>query len=106
VPAKPAHPPQPRGTAPPQLGYDVGRQIPNVDNFPPLCTFFRENIFSCAQAVEGIGAGRHHRPSGRPLISTAISPCCAQRGRRVCTGYPQPCAQHDWTAADGRMRLS
>ena len=45
-------------------------------------------------------------PAGTGASSPALSPGCAQRRRRVCTGCPQACAQHDWTLRRPRTRLS
>jgi hypothetical protein len=85
---------------------NVVREIPNVDNFRPLCTASQARTFSCAQPVDGITPGRRAITASITGISTVPSPCCAQRGRRVCTGYPQGCAQHRWTPTCGRARLS
>ena len=82
------------------------REIPNVDNFRPLWTTSQARTFSCAQPVDGIAAGRRAPSVNRTGISTALSPCCAQGLRRVCTGYPQACAQHRWTPASAGARLS
>jgi len=95
-----------RSVAVRQLACNVGREIPNVDNFRPLWTAFRGKTFSCAQPVEGIVPGGSALPACRASISTALSPCCAQRRRRVCTGYPQACAQRCWTLAGAGARLS
>jgi hypothetical protein len=88
------------------LACNVGREIPNVDNFRPLWTGFEGKTFSCAQPVEGIVPGRNALLECRADISTALSPCCAQRRRRVCTGCPQACAQRRWTPAGAGARLS
>jgi len=85
---------------------NVGREIPNVDNFRPLWTGFWRTNFSCAQAVDAKVPGRNGLTASRTLISTVVSPCCAQRWRRVCTGYPQACAQQGWTSAAAPARLS
>jgi hypothetical protein len=88
------------------LAYNVVREIPNVDNFRPLWTASQAKTFSCAQPVDCIIPGRRTLTVSRTRISTAPSPCCAQRGRRVCTGYPQACAQQRWTPAGARAKLS
>ena len=77
-----------------------------MDNFRPLWTGFWSQTFSCAQPVDGKVPGRDRLTASRAVISTVPSPCCAQRWRRVCTGYPQACAQHGWTSAAAPARLS
>src|ERR1700728_1582708 len=98
------------GAAPRRAAEDcacnVVREIPNVDNFRPLWTTSRAKSISCAQPVDGITAGRRVIAVNRTAISTTPSPCCAQRRRRVCTGYPQACAQHRWTLTSAGARLS
>jgi hypothetical protein len=85
---------------------NVVREIPNVDNFRPLWMASQAKTFFCTQPVDGVFPGRRVLRASRTRISTAPSPCCAQRGRRVCTGYPQACAQQRWTPTSGHARLS
>jgi hypothetical protein len=85
---------------------NVVREIPNVDNLRPLWTASQAKTFFCTQPVDGVFPGRRVLRASRTRISTAPSPCCAQRGRRVCTGYPQACAQQRWTPTSGHARLS
>ncbi len=81
---------------------DVQRQIWRVDNsgryerYPKRPTFFHPHL------VDNILAARGRCYGEIIATSTVQSPSRAQAPRRVCTGYPQACAQHDWTRAGDR----
>jgi hypothetical protein len=63
--------------------------------------------FSSTQPVDRIFPVHNPRVVGGMIISTVLSPGCAQRSRRVCTLCPHPCPLYDLVpGAAGRQNVS
>src|SRR5215472_1443847 len=82
---------------PAKLWRDVGRQIPSVDNSPPQGAFLTGQRILYAHPGQNVPAGRGRNSRQSTVLSTTVSPGCAQRPRRVCTACPQACAHDDST---------